>query len=78
MQSLREKSLYNLSSTSFKVPVSGTSSLDFADHVFNTSKLKQYLSDKSFKQMLQAIDNIYYAIIHNETVIKKLLFSIVS
>ena len=56
MQSLREKSLYNLSSTSFKVPVSGTSSLDFADHVFNTSKLKQYLSDKSFKQMLQAID----------------------
>ena len=56
MLSLREKSLYNLSSTSFKVPVSGTSSLDFADHVFNTSKLKQYLSDKSFKQMLQAID----------------------
>ena len=56
MQTLRKKSLYTLSSTSEVVPLSSSKALDFAAHVFNKEKLKQFLSEKSFKQMLQSIE----------------------
>ncbi|MDC3215470.1 glutamine synthetase III [Flavobacteriaceae bacterium] len=56
MQTLRKKSLFKLSSASEEVPMTTANSLDFGAHVFDIPKLKQFLSEKAFKQMLQSID----------------------
>jgi|TARA_B110000285_G_scaffold205835_1_gene243908 glutamine synthetase len=55
METLRKNSLSSLSSKLFEVPFSHSDSLEFGSHVFNTPKLKQFLSEKAFQQMEQSI-----------------------
>jgi len=56
MQTLRKESLLKLSSASSEIPQSSITTPDFAANVFDASKLKQFLNEKAFKQMLQTID----------------------
>ena len=55
METLRKNSLSSLSSKLFEVPFSHSDSPEFGSHVFNTPKLKQFLSEKAFQQMEQSI-----------------------